>query len=84
MQLTTADVNTTRTYHFEANEKDNSPNSLQNTSALIPYKWRRYPRCTSILVSVTSPDKDRLLRLKVTIVLYKFILDNLIIITFYL
>ncbi len=33
---------------------------LQNTSALIPYKWWRYPTCTSILVSVTSPDKDRL------------------------
>ncbi len=27
MQLTIADVNTTRTYHFEANEKDNSPNT---------------------------------------------------------
>jgi len=24
MQLTIADVNTTRTYHYEANEKDNS------------------------------------------------------------
>ncbi len=31
---------------------------LQNTSTLIPYKWRRYPKCTSILMSVTSPDKD--------------------------
>ncbi len=27
MQLTIADVNTTRTYNFEANEKDNSPNT---------------------------------------------------------
>ncbi len=27
MQLTIADINTTRTYHFEANEKDNSPNT---------------------------------------------------------
>ncbi len=27
MQLTIADVITTRTYHFEANEKDNSPNT---------------------------------------------------------
>ncbi len=27
MQLTIADINTTRTYHFEANEKDNSANT---------------------------------------------------------
>ncbi len=27
MQLTIADVNTTRLYHFEENEKDNSPNT---------------------------------------------------------
>ncbi len=27
MQLTVAEVKTTRTYHFETNEKDNSPNT---------------------------------------------------------
>ncbi len=27
IQLTIADVNTTRLYHFEENEKDNSPNT---------------------------------------------------------
>ncbi len=58
MQLTIADVITNRTYHFEANEKDNSPNTEHlgfDTSQMAAI-----PRCTLILVSVTSPDKDRL------------------------
>ncbi len=35
MQLTIADVNTTRMYHFEANGKDNSPNT-EHHLALVP------------------------------------------------
>ncbi len=49
---------------------------LQNTSALIPYKWRRYPKCTLILVSVTSPDKDRYIEKMVLIVPYQFELES--------
>ncbi len=59
MQLTIADVNTTRTYHFEANEKDNSPNTEHlgfDTSQMVAIPAIR---CTSILVSVMSPYKDR-------------------------
>ncbi len=44
MQLTIADVNTKRAYHFEADDKDNSPNTEHlgfDTSqmAAIPKAW---------------------------------------------
>ncbi len=50
MQLTIADVNTTRTYHFEANEKDHSPNTEHlgfDTSqmAAIPKIHFDFPEC---------------------------------------
>ncbi len=58
MPLTIADVNTTITYHFEANEKDNSPNTEH--LGFDTLQMAAIPKCTWILGSVMSLDKDRL------------------------